>query len=153
MWTADRRGLVTYNGEVYNFEALERDLCKAGRRFVTRSDTEAVINGYVTWGPDVVTRLRGMFAFGAVDFDRRQALLARDRLGKKPLFYTVRDRTLVWSSELEPLYRTAGPFPIDLDALDEYLTWQYIPAPRTIYQGVRCLPPGHVATSTSSRAD
>jgi asparagine synthase (glutamine-hydrolysing) len=146
MWTSDRRGLLTYNGEVYNFEALERELCALGRRFVTRSDTEAVINGYLAWGPDVVTRLRGMFAFAAVDFDRQQLLLARDRLGKKPLFYRVADGKLAWSSELEPLYRTFGPFPIDLEALDGYLSWQYIAAPRTIYQGVRCLPPGHVAT-------
>jgi asparagine synthase (glutamine-hydrolysing) len=146
MWSTDRRGLITYNGEVYNFEALERDLCAAGRRFVTRSDTEAVINGYLEWGPDVVSRLRGMFAFAAVDFERRQVLLARDRLGKKPLFYTIKDGALIWSSELEPLYRTVGPFPIDLPSLDRYLAWQYIPAPHTIYQGVRALPPGSIAT-------
>jgi asparagine synthase (glutamine-hydrolysing) len=145
MWSQDRRGLISYNGEVYNFEALERDLLKTGRRFVTRSDTEAVLNAYLEWGPGAVSRLRGMFAFAAVDFERGQAILARDRLGKKPLFYTVKNGVLIWSSELEPLYANAGPFPIDLPALDDYLSWQYIPAPRTIYEGVRCLPPAHLA--------
>ena len=145
MRSHDRRGLISYNGEVYNFEALERELIAAGRRFTTRSDTEAVLNAYLEWGPESVAKLRGMIAFAAVDFERKQAILARDRLGKKPLYYTVKNGTLIWSSELEPLYENAGPFPIDLEAMDDYLAWQYIAAPRTIYQGVRCLPPAHVA--------
>jgi asparagine synthase (glutamine-hydrolysing) len=146
MWSSDHRGLIVYNGEVYNFEAVERELCKFGRRFITQSDTEAVLNAYLAWGPEGVSRLRGMFAFAAVDFDRGHALLARDRLGKKPLFYTIRNGALTWSSELEPLYQTVGPFRLDPSALDAYLAWQYVPAPRTIYEGVRCLPPGHLAT-------
>ena len=145
MWSADRQGLISYNGEVYNFEELERELIKAGRRFTTRSDTEAVLNAYLEWGPASVARLRGMFAFAAVDFGKREAILARDRLGKKPLYYTVAGGRLIWSSELEPLYQQTGPFPIDLDALDDYFAWQYIPAPRTIYRNVRCLAPGHLA--------
>ena len=146
MWTTDRRGMIAYNGEVYNFEDLERDLKPAGRQFATRSDTEAVLNGYLAWGPDSVSRFRGMFAFAAVDFERQQLLLARDRLGKKPLFYVVQNGVLSWSSELEPLYRTRGPFEMDPAALDQYLAWQYIPSPLTIYRGVRSLPPGHLLT-------
>jgi asparagine synthase (glutamine-hydrolysing) len=146
MWSTDRRGLISYNGEVYNFEVIERDLADAGRRFATRCDTEAVLNAYLEWGPESVARLRGMFAFAAADFERQQVLLARDRLGKKPLYYTIQQGVLTWSSELEPLYRSLGPFKIDLQALDSYLAWQYIPAPKTIYQGVRALPPGHFAT-------
>lgn len=145
MWSVDRGGFIAYNGEVYNFTELERELSAAGRTFATRSDTEAVLSAYLEWGPDAVTKLRGMFAFAAVDLSRRQVLLARDRLGKKPLYYTVKDGVLTWSSELEPLYQTRGPFPIDLEAADDYLAWQYIAAPRTIYQGVRALPPAHVA--------
>ena len=145
MWSTDRTGLISYNGEVYNFDALERELGVSGRRFVTRSDTEAVLNAYLEWGPDCAQRLRGMFAFAAADFAKQQVLLARDRLGKKPLYYTVRNGVLTWSSELEPLYRSVGPFTIDLEALDSYLAWQYIAAPRTIYKEVRALPPGHVA--------
>jgi asparagine synthase (glutamine-hydrolysing) len=145
MWSADQRGLISYNGEVYNFDVLQRELSAAGCRFTTRSDTEAVLNAYLQWGPDSVQRLRGMFAFAAADFDKQQAILARDRLGKKPLYYTVSNGVLTWSSELEPLYRAVGPFTLDLQALDDYLAWQYIPAPRTIYQEVRALPPGHLA--------
>src|SRR5262245_27427184 len=132
MWSTDRQGLISYNGEVYNFDALERELGPAGRRFSTRSDTEAVLNAYLEWGPDCAQRLRGMFAFAAADFAKQQVLLARDRLGKKPLYYTVRDGVLTWSSELEPLYRSVGPFSLDLEALDSYLAWQYIPATKTI---------------------
>lgn len=146
MWSTDRRGMLAYNGEVYNFEDLERDLKQAGRTFATRSDTEAVLNAFLAWGPDGVSRLRGMFAFAAMDFERQQLLLARDRLGKKPLYYTVKDGVLTWSSELEPLYRTVGPFEMDPVALDQYLAWQYIPSPMTIYRGVRSLPPGHLMT-------
>jgi asparagine synthase (glutamine-hydrolysing) len=146
MWTTDRRGMIAYNGEVYNFEDLERDLIPAGRSFATRSDTEAVLNAFLAWGAGSVSRLRGMFAFAAVDFERQQLLLARDRLGKKPLYYTVKDGVLAWSSELEPLYRTLGPFEMDPAALDQYLAWQYIPSPLTIYKGVRSLPPGHFVT-------
>ena len=142
MWSTDRSGLISYNGEVYNFDALEREL--PGRRFATRSDTEAVLNAFLEWGPDCVKRLRGMFAFAAADFAKQQVLLARDRLGKKPLYYTVQNGVLTWSSELEPLYRSVGPFTLDLAALDSYLAWQYIPAPRTIYKEVRALPPGHL---------
>lgn len=145
MWSADRSGFVSYNGEVYNFDALERELSATGRQFVTRSDTEAVLNAFLEWGPDCVGRLRGMFAFAAADFAKQQVLLARDRLGKKPLYYTVRDGVLTWASELEALYRSVGPFTLDLEALDGYLAWQYIAAPRTIYKEVRALPPGHLA--------
>lgn len=153
MWSTDRRGLLSYNGEVYNFEDLERDLVKEGRTFATRCDSEAVLNAYLAWGADGVSRLRGMFAFAAVDFERNECLLARDRLGKKPLYYTVSNDALVWSSELEPLYQTLGPFEMDTRALDQYLSWQYIPSPLTIYRGVRSLPPGHVATVDLSTAE
>ncbi|MDO8680068.1 MAG: hypothetical protein Q7R30_16210 [Acidobacteriota bacterium] len=146
MWSTDRRGVIAYNGEVYNFEAIEREMLGKGRTFSTRSDTEGVLNAYLTWGADAVCRLRGMFAFAAVDFERQEVLLARDRLGKKPLFYTVKDGALVWSSELEPLYQTVGPFEMEVESLDAYLAWQYVPAPRTIYKGVRSLPPGHLIT-------
>jgi asparagine synthase (glutamine-hydrolysing) len=143
MWSADRRGLITYNGEVYNFLDLERELTPLGHRFTNRCDTEGVLNAYLAWGDAALERLRGMFAFAAVDFDRKRAIVARDRLGIKPLYYTVKDGALIWSSELEPLYRTVGPFRLDLTALDDYLSWQYVPAPKTIYHDVRALPPGH----------
>jgi len=146
MWSTDRRGMISYNGEVYNFAELEQEMAASGRQFATRSDTEAVLNAYLLWGSDAVRRLRGMFSFAAYDGVRGEVLLARDRLGKKPLFYTIRNGALAWSSELEPLYQTLGPFKLDMRGLDDYLAWQYVPSPRTIYEGVHSLPPGHLLT-------
>jgi asparagine synthase (glutamine-hydrolysing) len=143
MWDVARTGMISFNGEVYNFPDIRAKLEKAGRRFATRSDTEVVLNAFLEWGPRCLEELRGMFAFAAYDTANGRVLLARDRLGKKPLYYTVRDGVFYFSSELEALYRTVGPFPMDLGALDEYLAWQYISAPRTIYRGVHCLKPGH----------
>lgn len=143
MESEDGQGLICYNGEVYNFRELREELKKRGRHFLTRSDTEVILNAYLEWGEDCVHRFRGMFAFAAVDFDRDTAFLARDRLGIKPLFYIVRNGCMCFCSELEPLYRTFGPFDMDLEALDDYLYWQYTHAPSTIYQDVRQLPPAH----------
>lgn len=145
MWSYDRKGLISYNGEVYNFPEIRSELEKLGYTFTTRSDTEVVLNAFLEWGAECVKHLRGMFAFAAVDFSKKKALLARDRLGIKPLFYTVHNGSLVFSSELEPLYRTIGPFMMDMESLDDYLNWQYIHAPRTIYRNVRSLPPAHIA--------
>ncbi|MBI2266894.1 MAG: asparagine synthase (glutamine-hydrolyzing) [Armatimonadetes bacterium] len=144
MWNSGRTGLITYNGEVYNFPEIKVQLEKRGHVFKTRSDTEVVLNAFIEWGPDCLRHFRGMFAFAAVDVRGQKALIARDRLGKKPLFYVVKDGSLFFSSELEPLYQTVGPFRMDLRALDDYLSWQYIPAPGTIYQEVRSLPPAHL---------
>lgn len=144
MYNHNRRGLISYNGEVYNFVELRQELEKLGHVFDTRSDTEVVLNAYLEWGTDCVKRFNGMFAFTAIDFEKGKVLIARDRLGIKPLFYTIRDRLLTFSSELEPIYKTISPLKIDIGALDDYLAWQYIPAPRTIYKDVFSLPPAHL---------
>ncbi len=144
-------GIITYNGEVYNFPEIRKDLEKTGRRFDTHSDTEVVLNACLEWGEDCLEHFRGMFSFACYDTGSGKALIARDRAGKKPLFYTTRNGTLFFSSEIEPLYRVAGPFRINPEALDDYLYWQYIPAPRTIYRDVHCLPPAHyLAVDTKS---
>ena len=143
MFSADRKVAVTYNGEVYNFRELRTALEKLGHIFKTRSDTEVVLNAYLEWGSDCLTRFRGMFAFALIDERRRRAFLARDRVGKKPLFYALKKDVLFFSSEIESLYLTVGPFKMDLEALDDYLAWQYVPAPKTIYREVVCLPPAH----------
>lgn len=144
MWDSGRKGMICYNGEVYNFKDLRRELEALGRKFDTNSDTEVVLNAFLEWGVECVQRLRGMFSFAAVDLKKKKVLLARDRLGIKPLFYAQKDSSLFFSSELEPLYRTIGPFKMNLEALDDYLYWQYIHAPRTIYKDVRSLPPAHL---------
>jgi asparagine synthase (glutamine-hydrolysing) len=143
MLTEDGRGAISYNGEVYNFLEIKKELQRLGCAFRTNSDTEVVLQAYLQWGNCCLNKFRGMFAFACFDRKQKTVLLARDRVGKKPLFYTKQGEALYFSSELEPLYRTIGPFKMDMEALDDYLSWQYIPAPKTIYQGIISLPPGH----------
>ncbi len=143
MRSADGEALITYNGEVYNFRELRADLTRRGMPGATRSDTEVVLDAVHADGTRTVPDLRGIFAFAVADFAAKRVLLARDHLGVKPLFYTVRENRLYFASELEALYRTAEGLRLDPEGLDEALAWQYIPAPRTIYRGVRQLPPAH----------
>ncbi len=143
MWSYDRRGLISYNGEVYNFTNIRQELEKLGHTFSTHSDTKVVLNAYLEWGADCINKFNGMFAFTVVDLNKKKVLITRDRLGIKPLFYTIKDKLLTFSSELEAIYKTVSPLKIDMGALDDYLAWQYIPAPRTIYKNVFALPPAH----------
>jgi len=134
---------ISYNGELYNHKALRHELEVLGYKFITDSDTEVALYSYAEWGDECVEKFRGMFAFCAIDLKKNIAILSRDRLGQKPLFYTVQAGILYFSSELEPMYKTVGPFEMDVESLDECLAWQYIPAPRTIYKNVVCLQPAH----------
>lgn len=138
---------ITYNGEIYNFPELRRELEARGHRFRTRSDTEVIVHLYEDLGPRCVDRLRGMFAVALWDGRRRQIVLARDRLGKKPLYYLWDGRRLVFASELKAVL-LAGEIErvIDPAALDAYLTLDYVPAPLTIYRGVHKLPAASVLT-------
>jgi asparagine synthase (glutamine-hydrolysing) len=138
---------VTFNGEIYNFERLRRQLEAAGHRFATRSDTETIVHAYEQDGPECVTRLRGMFAFALWDQRARRLLVARDRIGKKPLFYAEADGQWLFASELQGLLQHPGVGrEIDPTALDEYLTYGYVPAPKTIFTGIYKLPPAHYLT-------
>ncbi len=132
------------NGEIYNYRELRADLAARGHDFRTNSDCETIVHGYAQWGIDVVQRLRGMFAFALWDATKQQLLLARDRVGIKPLCYSINERRIAFASELQAL----DVLPdldrnVDLDALDQYLHLQYIPAPRTIYRGAQKLLPAH----------
>jgi len=144
MANEDESVWVTFNGEIYNFQELRTRLVSLGHRFRTGSDTEVIVHGYEQWGFDCVRQFRGMFAFVLWD-DRRRVLWAvRDRVGKKPLFYTLSDGLFLAASELQALIQhPAVPRVIDVTALDDYLTYGYIPAPKTIFQGVYKLPPAH----------
>jgi asparagine synthase (glutamine-hydrolysing) len=135
---------VVVNGEIYNFVELRKDLEGRGHRFKSRSDSEVVLHLYEEHGVDFVDHLRGMFALAVWDEPRRRLLLARDRFGKKPLFYHAGRRGLVFASELGGLV-ASGRFEKrpDLDAIDEFITLQYVPAPRTAFEGVKKLPAGH----------
>jgi asparagine synthase (glutamine-hydrolysing) len=145
MTNEDKSIWVVYNGEIYNFRELREELRAAGHTLRTRSDTEVIVHLYEELGPAFLERLRGMFALALWDAPRERLLLARDRLGKKPLVYAFDPDRLVFASELGALLQDASvEREIDLEALDAYLRCQAIPSPRTIYRGVRKLPPGHV---------
>jgi asparagine synthase (glutamine-hydrolysing) len=136
---------LTYNGEIYNYLDLVTELRAQGHIFRTHCDTEAVVHGWEQWGAQSVTRFRGMFAFALFDQKQQKLFLARDRLGKKPLYYGVAGgRFLVFGSELKALL-THPLFERRLDArsVDDFLAFGYVPDPRTIYQGIFKLPPGH----------
>lgn len=138
---------ITYNGEVYNFGELRVELERAGHRFRSRTDTECLVHLYEDHGDDLVHRLRGMYAFALLDLRRGRLLLARDRLGKKPLFWTAipGSRTLLFGSEAKSLLAALPRRPeLDPDALDQLLTFGYIPAPDTLFAGIYALPPGHL---------
>ena len=140
MSALDGRVQIIFNGEVYNFLEVRAELEALGHRFHTRSDTEVILLSYVQWGERCAERLSGMFAFAIWDARDRRLFLARDRVGKKPLYYYRKGPVFAFASELKAL-QAGGFCPTDIDpeALDCYLTFGYIPAPRTIYAGVRKL--------------
>ena len=145
---------IVFNGEIYNFRDLRRRLEGAGHQFRTNSDTEAIVHLYEEEGPEFATHLNGMFALALWDAKRQQLILARDRLGKKPLVYRCEHGRLLFASELKSLLEVPGvPREIDPQALDEYLTYQYVPHPRTIFRGIAKLPPGHYAVYREGRLD
>jgi asparagine synthase (glutamine-hydrolysing) len=135
---------VTFNGEIYNYKELGRELEARGHRFRTRSDTEVIVHAYEEYGPACVERLRGMFTIALWDSTRRRLMLARDRVGVKQLFYTVVGNQLLWGSELKCLLshpnveRRLSPA-----GLNHFLAYLYVPAPLTIFEGLEELEPAH----------
>jgi asparagine synthase (glutamine-hydrolysing) len=143
MHSSDGRYVIVFNGEIYNFPELRQELLKDGAKFNTRSDTEVILEGYRRWGKEVVEHLNGMFAFVVWDRAKQSAFAARDRLGIKPLCWAMRRGCLIVSSTLEPFHVLLGPdSKIDLTALRDLMTFDYIPVPRTIFKGVHKLEPG-----------
>jgi asparagine synthase (glutamine-hydrolysing) len=135
---------IVFNGEVYNHRALRPVLEARGHVYRTHSDTETILHAWEEYGTACVERLEGMFAFAIADARRNQMFIARDRLGKKPLFYTVLDGTLAFASELDALARVSNwRAELSLDGLEGYLSLGYIVAPDSIYRGVHKLMPGH----------
>ena len=142
MHTADDRYVIVFNGEIYNYRELRNELQSKGLSFRTKSDTEVILEGYRCWGTAVVEKLEGMFAFVIWDRIRRVAFVARDRLGIKPICWALRHGSLVVSSTLEPYSVLGGFDEIDPVAIRDLMTFDYIPAPRTIRKGVHKLEPG-----------
>ena len=144
----DRSGRlhIAFNGEIYNFPELRGELEERGHTFRSQSDTEVILESFREWGEDFITHLNGMFALALYDEERRELFLARDRAGEKPLFYWRTARRIVFASELKALF-SYPDFPriLDLEALEHYLAYGYVPGELCILEGVRKLAPGHVA--------
>jgi len=144
VYNEDRSVVVVLNGEIYNYRELREELARRGHTFSTHGDTEVIAHLYEEHGANLVEHLDGMFAFALWDARRRRLLIARDRVGKKPLFYAARGGSLSFASELTALMADEEiPREIDPAALDCYLAYGYIQAPRSIWRAVRKLPPAH----------
>lgn len=147
MANEDETVWIVFNGEIYNFQELREQLVAAGHRFQSRTDTETIIHGYEQWGEGVISRLHGMFALAIWDVRKRRLLLARDRIGKKPLFYYSDGNRFLFGSEIKSLL-ASGEVPVrpDSEGIHDYLTYLYFPAPRTAFQGICKLPPATIMT-------
>lgn len=145
----DGRVIVAFNGEIYNFPELRRHLETHGHVFRTRSDTEVIVRGYLTWGIQVLDRLRGMFAIAIWDTQNQTLFLVRDRIGKKPLYYGWSKGTLLFGSEIKALLAWPGVSRApNLEAINHYLCLQYVPSPFSAFSGFRKLPPAHYLAVT-----
>ncbi|MBI5643628.1 MAG: asparagine synthase (glutamine-hydrolyzing) [Deltaproteobacteria bacterium] len=145
IFNEDRTMCIVYNGEVFNYRDLKADLMRKGHRFSTNSDTETILHAYEEWGERSVERLRGMFAFCIWDSKKKRLLLARDRFGIKPLFYSLYNGNFIFASEMKSILSDDGfKREIDFDALAGYFNFSYIPAPLSIFRRIRKLLPGHL---------
>lgn len=151
----DRTVWVVFNGEIYNFSALRQELEALGHAFYTRSDTECIVHGWEEWGEGIFSRLRGMFAIAILDQRDGTLTLARDRIGKKPLYYSVLpDGQLVFASELKCFFAVPGFRPVvSQQATHDYFALGYVPAPQSIWEGVHKLLPGHFLKVGAGRTE
>ncbi len=145
---------IAFNGEIYNFAALRAELTAQGHVFRSNTDTETIVHLYERDGVDCVSRLRGMFAFAIWDAPRRRLFVARDRLGKKPLFYYQGRDALVFASEAKAILQDSDvPREVDAEAIRLYLTYGYVPSPWSAFRGFRKLPPAHYLVLENGRVD
>jgi asparagine synthase (glutamine-hydrolysing) len=143
MYNEDHSLVVIFNGEIYNHLALRRELASCGHHFKTNSDTEVLLHGYEQWGRELLRRLRGMFAFALWDERAHQLFLARDHVGVKPLHYYWDGAQFLFASEIKAILQDPGVGrKLDAQALDDYLTYLYIPGPKTVFANIRKLRPG-----------
>jgi asparagine synthase (glutamine-hydrolysing) len=146
IYNEDRTVTVVFNGEIYNFPELRRELESRGHQFYTHSDTEVIVHLYEEMGADCITQLRGMFAIALYDAKQNSILLARDRLGKKPLYYAVREGRLYFGSEIKAMLAVAPELAsVDPEGVLQFFYFGYIPDPQSAFRDIRKLPPGHLA--------
>ena len=145
IFNEDQSILIVFNGEIYNYADLTTELTQLGHQFKSRSDTEAIVHAYEQYGDACVDHLRGMFAFAIWDRRRKRLLVARDRLGIKPLYFYQCDGFLAFASEIKSLLQIpAVSRVVNPDALESYLTLRYVPGPQTMFKGISKLQPGHL---------
>lgn len=152
VYNEDRTVSIVFNGEIYNYRALRAEMERLGHCFNTHSDTEVIVHLYETYGDECVQHLRGMFAFAIWDERQQKLLLARDRLGQKPLFYTQANGHLFFASEPKSIL-AAGHIEPELDpvSLHYYLSLRFVPPPRTMFKGIHKMPPAHILTLQDGR--
>lgn len=135
---------IIFNGEIYNHVTIRAELEKKGHKFKTRSDTEVILHAYEQWGEECVHKLNGMFAFTIWDCIAKRLFIARDRIGIKPLYFYDSDDYFIWGSEIKSILQVPQvPRQLDMKALDNFLTFEYVPAPRSIFYHIKKLPAGH----------
>jgi asparagine synthase (glutamine-hydrolysing) len=144
MCNEDGKIWIVFNGEIYNFQVIRQGLEEKGHLFRSKSDTEVIIHAYEEWGVECLKYFRGMFALAIWDMKRKRLFLARDRLGKKPLVYWKGKGRFIFASEIKAILEEPDVGrKVNLIALHHYLTYQYVPSPLTIFEGIKKLPPGH----------
>src|SRR6266700_3186878 len=144
IFNEDQNILIVFNGEIYNYHELQKELQERGHHFTTNCDTEAIVHAYEEYGDDCVKHLRGMFTFAIWDRKRQRLLAARDRFGKKPLNYYWDGQRLIFGSEIKSILEAGIPREINPIALDEYLVYRYVPTPNTLFKDVWKLPAAHI---------
>jgi asparagine synthase (glutamine-hydrolysing) len=145
---------IIFNGECYNYPSMQAELDQRGHHFKTKSDTECIVHYYEDEGDDCVRHLRGMFAFALWDRKKQRLMLVRDRMGKKPLYYTIQNGVLYYASELSAILAALPYKPeVNLEAIDLYLSLQYVPDPHTAYQGIYKLPPASMLIWENGQAN
>lgn len=146
MLSSDGRYIITYNGEIYNYLEVKAKLQNENVSFETQTDTEVVLNAYITWGPDALKEFRGMFAFAIWDKEEQILFIARDRCGEKPFIYHINNEEFLFASEFKALVPMLPEMPeLNVSAVDMYMHYQYTPEPFTLLNGVRKLPAAHYA--------
>ena len=149
MFSSDNNIVVILNGEIYNYIELREDLIKKGYEFRTSSDTEVVVKAYEEWGVECQNKFNGMWSFAIWDNRKKQLFLSRDRMGEKPLVYTIIDNSVIFGSEMKSLFEYGVRKTPMLELLEIYLVTTYIPAPFTFYEGINKLMPGHYIIANS----
>jgi asparagine synthase (glutamine-hydrolysing) len=145
IYNEDHTVRIVFNGEIYNFRDLRKNLEQHGHRFSTNSDTESIVHAYEQYGLDGINYLNGMFAFALHDMKNKRLILARDHLGIKPLYYAITGDAVVWGSEIKAVLASGlVTLSLDVDALHEFLTWEYVPGAGTLFREIRKLEAGHL---------